>query len=265
MAFPVEGWHGSAAVTLRQSAEGLLSGDTCGPHTDAAQAQSQAVACLSLDIDGRDWAQVGTRDPVIGRLQDKYQGLRPILFHSPYEAAAGFIIGHRITIKQKQLLVRAMADELGDNVVISGQIFHAFPRPKSLLALSSFRSLSQQKIERLHSVAQAALDGMLDRDSLRSLPVDDALARLRTLPGIGPFFAEGILYRGAGVVDALTNDDLTQYAVQKAYQLTRPPDQAQLQEISASWKPYRMWAEVLLHIWLRREVGVPSRRTFKRA
>ena len=263
IAFPVEGWQGSAAVVLRQSADGLITGETFGPDSLAAKAQSQALACLSLDIDGTGWPHVGSRDPVIGRLQEKYRSLRPILFHSPYEAAAGFIIGHRITIKQKQLLVKAMADELGDKLEINGQLYPAFPLPQSLLSLSSFKSLSTQKIDRLHGIARAALDGLLDRDMLRSLPIEDALTRLKTLPGIGPFFAEGILHRGAGVVDELTNDDLTQYAVQKAYGLPQPPDPAQMLEITAAWKPYRMWAEVLLHVWLRREVGLPPKRSFK--
>ncbi len=176
IAFPVEGWQGSAAVVLRQSADGLITGDVFGPDSLAAKAQSQALASLSLDIDGTGWPQVGARDPVIGSLQEKYQGLRPILFHSPYEAAAGFIIGHRITIKQKQLLVKAMADELGDRVDVSGQVYPAFPLPQSILELSSFHSLSPQKIDRLHGIARAALDGLLDRDALRSLSIDDALA-----------------------------------------------------------------------------------------
>ncbi len=71
------------------------------------------------------------------------------------------------------------------------------------------------------------------------------------------------MHRGAGVVDELTNDDLTQYAVQKAYGLPQLPDPEQMLEITTAWKPYRMWAEVLLHVWLRREVGLPPKRTFK--
>jgi DNA-3-methyladenine glycosylase II len=262
IAFPVEGWHGSSAVTLRQSANGRILGDVYGPAAITQKAQSQALAYLSLDIDGDGWPKVGDRDPVIAMLQERYVGLRPILFHSPYEAAAGFILGHRISIKQKQALMNDPARERGDKLEINGQPFYAFPRPQTLLTLDSFKGLSPQKIERLHGIAQAALDGLLDRAALRLLPLEEALARLQTLPGVGPFFAEGILYRGAGVVDELTNDDLTQFAVQRAYHLSEPPDAERLQSIAQAWKPYRMWAEVLLHVWLRREVGLPPRRTF---
>jgi DNA-3-methyladenine glycosylase II len=43
---------------------------------------------------------VGERDPVVGEVQHRYPGLRPVGFWSPYEAAAWTIIGHRIRITQ---------------------------------------------------------------------------------------------------------------------------------------------------------------------
>jgi DNA-3-methyladenine glycosylase II len=262
LAFPVEGWKGSAAVTLSQNAAGRVIGQVYGQDVIAEKAKQQALACLSLDIAAEDWPLVGHRDAVIGELQKKYRFLRPILFHSPYEAAAGFIIGHRTTIKQKQAMMKRMSDEIGEKIMIDGQVFHAFPDPQTLLTLTSYQGLGDLKIERLHGVAEAALNGELDRGRLLSQPVDQALARLRSISGIGPFFAQGILHRGAGLVDAVTDDDLTQYAVQAAYQLAKLPSHDQVLEIADLWKPFRMWTTVLLHVWLRREVGLPRKRTF---
>lgn len=260
MTFPVEGWQGSAAVILRQPAPDHIAGDVYGLTQNADKAWTQALAAFSLDIPGEAWPAVGKRDPIIGNLQAKYHFLRPTLFHSPFEAAAGFIIGHRITIKQKQALMQRMAKELGQPIAVNGATFYAFPDPHALLALPQYRGLSEQKLERLHGVAQAAVEGLLDRAYLRSLPIDQALAKLQTLAGVGAFFSQGILYRGAGVVNAITQDDLTFYAVQKAYQLADSPSPAKLQEIAEQWDPYRMWAVVLLHVWLRREVGLPKRK-----
>lgn len=101
MAFPVEGWQTSAAVALRQDERGAIIGEVhCAGGENMEQAWWQALAVLSLDCDGVGWPQVGQRDPVIGRLQDTCHFLRPVLFHSPYEAAAAFIISHRISMKQ---------------------------------------------------------------------------------------------------------------------------------------------------------------------
>ena len=260
MAFPVEGWQGSAAVTLRQAADGKIIGQVYGPAAISEKARSQALAALSLDVSAEEWPQVGRRDPVIGELQAKYAFLRPVLFHSPYEAAAGFIIGHRRSIRQKVEIMNHLAEDFGGKLEVDGQVWHAFPQPAGLLTLASYAGLNEQKVERLHFVARAALDGLLDRDFLRSLAIEDALAQLETLPGVGPFFAQGILHRGAGLVDDITRDDLTDYAIQKAYRLAEPPDQAKINEISRPWRPFRMWATVLLHIWVRREYGVPTGR-----
>jgi 3-methyladenine DNA glycosylase/8-oxoguanine DNA glycosylase len=264
IAFPVEGWQGSAAVSLRQREDGSIVGQVFGPPELSEKAREQALACLSLDIDAKAWPAVGQRDPVIGALQDKYHFVRPTLFHSPYEAAAGFIIGHRITIKQKNAIMQRMAAELGQKLDVDGQQFCAFPEPGVLLGLEQYQSLSTQKIERLHAIALAALDGWLDRAALRSLPITAALSRLETLPGVGPFFSQGILHRGAGLADDITRDDLTFFAIQSAYHLDQPPGEEQLLQITRDWQPFRMWATVLLHIWVRREIGVPPRRTLSK-
>jgi len=264
MAFPVEGWKGSAAVALQQKTDGSILGEVFGGSGISAQAEEQALAVLSLDIAAEEWPDVGKRDPIIGELQNKYHFVRPILFHSPYEAAAGFIIGHRITIKQKNAIMSRMAQELGSRLEVSGQAFHAFPEPGVLLGLAGFQGLSQQKIERLHAIALAALDGLLDRRNLRSVPIGEALSKLETLPGIGPFFSQGILHRGAGLVDEVTQDDLTEYAIRMAYKLGEAPEKSQLDLITRGWQPFRMWTTVLLHIWVRREIGVPARRTFSK-
>ena len=129
-AFPVEGWKGSAAVTVQQEANGRIIGHVYGADEIAEKAKSQALAALSLDIAAEDWPQVGKRDPVIGELQLKYNFLRPNLFHSPYEAAAGFIIGHRRSIRQKADVMKDLAEEFGEKLVVEGQVFHAFPEPR---------------------------------------------------------------------------------------------------------------------------------------
>ena len=62
----------------------------------------------------------------------------------------------------------------------------------------SFPGLFARKIEYLHGVAEAAVQGRLDAARLRQLAREDALEELKRLPGIGHFSAELILVRGAG-------------------------------------------------------------------
>ena len=256
LSFPVEGWRTSAAVIMSQDKE-IIRGEVHGAGEDAAKAWQQALAVLSLDSDGTGWPEIGQQDPVIGHLQHSYHYLRPVLFHSPYEAAAAFIIGHRISIQQGRTIRQAMAREIGEKLQLGETSLYAFPRPQVLLQLESFKGLSAEKMQRLQGIAQAALDGLLDRTYLRSLPAEEAIAKIRSLYGIGEFFAQGIVLRGAGFVDEVTDDDVTKEAVQLAYNLPELPDQLAVLKIAENWRPYRMWANVLLHVWLRREAGGP--------
>jgi DNA-3-methyladenine glycosylase II len=260
MTFPVEGWGGSAAVVVRQADDGAVEGSVVTTGTAAPDhAWAQVLATLSLDVDGAGFPEVGARDPVIGGLQARYGWLRPVCFHSPYEAAVNFVVGQRISMRQARSLRVRLADELGEPLELAGQVVHAFPRPERLAALEAFPGLPDEKLSRLRGIAQAAADGLLDRDRLRALPVSEALAKLQLLRGVGPFASQGILHRGAGLVDAVTDDEVTREAVMVAYRLPHQPTHSDVLAIADAWRPFRMWATVLLHIWLRREQGGPTR------
>lgn len=257
MAFPDEGWKHSAAVQLRQRADGGIEGTVHGDG-DPDAAWRQALAVLSLDVDGGGYPAVGDRDPVIGALQREHSFLRPVLFHSPYEAACAFVIGHRMRIVQGRAIRARMAAEHGESFTVAGATIHAFPAPQRLLAVTTIDGVADEKVSRLHGIARAALDGRLDRVRLRSLPVDEALADVRQLRGIGEFFAAGIVLRGAGIVDATTFDGITRAGVRRFYHLDEEPSETRMAEITAPWRPYRMWCSVLVHASERRNRANPQ-------
>ena len=146
----------------------------------------QAARSLSVDQDGTDWPAVGQRDPVIGRLQQAHNYLRPVCFYSAYEAATSFVIGQRIAMRQSARIKAALSDELGDRPTVGGRAYAAFPRPERLLEIEEVRGLSESKTRWVRGLAQAAIDGLLDTEALRALPREECLAKLRELPGVGP-------------------------------------------------------------------------------
>ncbi len=113
---------------------------------------------------------------------------------------------------------------------------------------------------RLHGVARAALDGVLDRARLRALPVARRSRRCLELRGVGPFSAQGIVFRGAGVVDEVTDEPVSRRAVQRLYRMDHPLDHPGMLRVAEAWRPFRMWALVLLHVWIRDQGVGPSAR-----
>lgn len=252
-AFVPEGSREAVGVSLKPAGDRRIVGEVSG-GTDTETVKEQVERILSLDVDGGDFPEVGERDPVVGRLQQHYPGLRPVGFFSPYEAAAWALIGHRVRIVQAAKTKQRMARQLGEEVVIDGDSFYAFPAPEELRELTSFPGLWEDKVRNLREMAESAAEGYLYASRLRSLPVAEALDELKKLRGVGDFSAELILLRGAGEPDHLsTSEPRLRRAVAMAYDMDHEPDSRELEEISDRWRPYRTWVTLLLRTMLEDE------------
>jgi DNA-3-methyladenine glycosylase II len=261
MAFPVEprmaaggAWAHSAIVELSQAERNGTVRARIASDGDEAAALVQAARCMSLDHDGTGWPEVGRRDPVMGDLQARYEDLRPVCFYSAYEAATSFVIGQRIARTQAARIKARLSEQAGDELELDGARFRAFPRPERLLEVEAVDGLAAEKVRRLHGLAEAALDGRLHTERLRRLPPEQALAELRDLRGVGEFTAQGILLRGCGLVDELPDDALSDEVLGAMYadDLAQGRTRADIVE---RWRPYRMWATVLLRVGWGRGIG----------
>ena len=261
MSFPLESWAGSAAVELSQPGTGQLLGRTDVAPSALEAVKRQAARSLSIDHDGSGWPDVGERDPVVGRWQKQFGYLRPVCFYSAYEAATSFVIGQRISMRQGARIKERLRAEAGDRPTVDTHVYRAFPGPQRLVDRAEIPGVNAKKVEWLHGLARAALDGRLDTETLRNMPYDDALAALRELPGIGPWTAEGILLRGCGKADELpSNDAVTLRAVAALYGRNSVTNE-DLHQMAESWRPYRMWTVVLLRVAWNREFGRTSYRS----
>ncbi|MGA9598538.1 MAG: DNA-3-methyladenine glycosylase 2 family protein [Acidimicrobiia bacterium] len=199
---------------------------------------------LSLDVDARGFDDVGDRDPIAGSILADFPGLRPVCFWTPYEAAVWGVISQRSSRVTASRVKKHMARELGDRIGDG----YAFPGPSRLEQLESFPGLPQVKIERLRAVAGAALAGRLDSRRLRSSGVEETLARLREIEGVGPFTAELILVRGAGHPDVFPRHEHRLHrAMRSAYGLTDASVNT-LAVRAEHWSPYRSWVSFLFRV-----------------
>jgi DNA-3-methyladenine glycosylase II len=253
LAFAVDGGVGYAGVVLRQlEPDGTVEASVqVAGGADADAAMAQAARIVSLDHDGKEFLEVGERDPVIGELQRLHPGQRPVLFHSPYEAAAWAIISARRPAAQSARVRQAIAEAHGATFDLAGQTLHAFPQPDPLARLpDDTPGLNAQKIERLRGVAEAALRGDLEVPRLHELGPDRAFEEVQKLKGLGPFYAGLVVLRASGFADAMLamNEPRVLARAGELYGLDGPPSLEEFAVLAEKWRPFRTWAMVLIRV-----------------
>jgi DNA-3-methyladenine glycosylase II len=182
-------------------------------------------------------------DPVLARIIDARPTFDPQewMAELPTMDLFGALL---FQVTGQQLSVAATRRTLGRIEVLFGG---HLPSPAELLGVppESLRQagLSWRKVATLRELAEQLSDGRLDPEALRKLSDDDVIAALTTVPGIGPWTAQGALVLALRRQDVVLPGDLAlRKAIQRAYELDHRPSQAEVLAIAEKWRPYRSLA-----------------------
>lgn len=239
LAFVTDDWN-AAFVSLRRTGHRVVGSAVDG----SGDVRDQVERMLSLDLDGTAFDRLD--DPVVGALRDRHPGLRPVLFSTPFEAACWSVLTQRTSMRQAKNLRRALCTRAGHRFELDGHEWWTFPPPAAIVRIRSLPGATSAQIERLKSVARAALDGRLDPGQLRRMTSDQALEQLQSIDGIGPFGSELIYLRGAGAPDHFPrNEPRLRARMTQLYDLNEPSVD-QLADIAERWAPFRSWASLLI-------------------
>lgn len=249
LAFCLEESWAPVAVRVSQDTRDVLDAEVlANPRRATHRTIATNIArILALDTDATGLREVARRDAVVAQLLVRFAGLRPVLFPTPYEAAARAIIGHRLGVAQAAAAYQRIASDHGDPLESETGSAHAFPAPAALAQLLGVRGLSDRKVDQLRRLGELATDGRFSTQRLRGMQRSEALEHVTQIPGIGPFSAELILIRGVGDPDTfpLTEPRLHR-AMTQAYHLGPDPDEQTLTDLAERWRPYRSWVGLML-------------------
>ncbi len=177
---------------------------------------------------------------MLGEVQRRHPGLRPVLFATPWEALCWALIGHRISMVQASRLKDRVRDRYGPQV--EGR--RAFPAAAALLELDAAQAgLPAVKAERLRALAARGVAGELEPDALAAMAPAEALAWLERSPGIGPWSSAFCLIRGVGFPDLLPAGERRLDAAVAAAYGGAPAD-----SVTEGWAPFRAWAAFLFRV-----------------
>jgi AraC family transcriptional regulator of adaptative response / DNA-3-methyladenine glycosylase II len=201
---------------------------------------------------GADIETIGahlSRDPFLAPLLARRPGLRAPGGWEGFELAVRAILGQQITVVAARRLagqlVALCGEALPDGEHLPEGLARAFPSPERVVA-ADLGALGMPGARRaaLKALAEAALaDPRLFRPSGS---VEEAIARLRAIRGVGEWTAQYIALRALRETDAFPASDmgLLRGATPEAGARPTPTDLLQRAE---PWRPWRAYAAQ--HLW----------------
>jgi DNA-3-methyladenine glycosylase II len=168
-------------------------------------ARARIVWMLGTEIDIGPWEARTRAFPWLHRLAIRLQGLRPPRYPSIWEAACNAIVFQQISLLAAGAIMQRLVLRYSPGVRHGETVLYPFPSAASIASASEddlrALGLSRQKAAYVRAVARVADAGTLDAAQLRALPLEEAVATLRALPGIGAWSAAVVLLRGCGRLD----------------------------------------------------------------
>ena len=190
-----------------------------------------------------------TADPVLAPLVAARPGIRVPGAWDGFELAVRAIIGQQIAVPAATRLLGRLVRVHGDPVAgagpASGDLTHVFPAPACLAGADLCRlGLPRQRAKALNALAAAVVADPLILGPRRSL--EEAIAQLRSLPGVGDWTAQYIAMRELREADAFPASDVGLLRAMTGPDGRRPTP-GELAAHAERWRPWRAYAAA--HLW----------------
>lgn len=186
-------------------------------------------------------------DPLLASRIDAAPGLRVPGAFDAFELAVRAVLGQQVSVAGATTLSGRLVRQFGDPAETPfAQVSHHFPRA-GMLACAAAADIAgigipQTRAQTIQHLAQFAAPGGLQLPP--GMTLDDAIARLKTVRGIGDWTAHYIALRALRFPDAFPAGDL---GLQKAAAGTSERlTEKQLAARAATWSPWRGYAALAL-------------------
>lgn len=199
----------------------------------AIDAGARVARMFDAAADSRAIAARLGRDPMLRPLLARHHGIRVPGGWDPFEIVIRAIVGQQISVAAARSIVGSIAEKCGERTF--GSL--SFPTAERIVSSKLELGMPRRRLESIRAVSAAVASGSFALEKRGTL--EETLAALEELPGIGPWSASYIAMRGLGETDAFPAGDLIlrRNAGLNERELTRRAER---------WRPYRAYAAMLL-------------------
>ncbi len=207
---------------------------------------------------GADVLTIGAhlaRDPLLAPLIAGRPGLRAPGGWDGFELAVRAVLGQQVTVEAGRRLAGRLVEICGAEIPADQRtdpaLTHAFPTAAQVAAADlSPMGMPGARKRALTAVAQAALADPALFEPQGS--VEETVARLRAIPGIGEWTAQYIALRAVRETDAFPASDVG--LLRGAARDGIRPSPTDLLGLAEPWRPWRAYAAQ--HLWMADGAGV---------
>ncbi len=202
---------------------------------------------------GADIETIGAHlssDPLLAPLVARRPGLRAPGSWDGFELAVRAVLGQQVTVAAARRLagqlVALSGEALPNDSLDHARLSHAFPTPERLAAadLGAIGMPAARRATLRALAAAAAADPHLFRPFGT---VEEAIVRLRAIPGVGEWTAQYIALRALRETDAFPASDIGLLRGAALIDGTTRPTPSGLLDRAEPWRPWRAYAAQ--HLW----------------
>lgn len=207
---------------------------------------------FDLATDLKPFYAMASKDPLLKTLTKKYFGYRIVGQPDLFESLVWAVLGQQINVQFAYTLKKRLVENFGERLVWQGVDYFLFPTPGRLCMLHDSDLLpfqfSRQKSRYVLTLAHAFASGVLSKEKLIGLPLDEARAQLMQLKGVGNWTANYALMKSFRYPQALPLEDAALHnAIKKLLALRQKPTLPQIKKIFARYRGWEAYAT--LYLW----------------
>jgi AraC family transcriptional regulator, regulatory protein of adaptative response / DNA-3-methyladenine glycosylase II len=233
---------GSPALLRVHARAGALEVDTPAPLDASTRARLERL--FDTRTDPRRIRRALERDLRLRRVMERLPGLRVPGAWDPFEVAVRAVIGQQISVAAAVTVARRLVEAFGPPwPELPGGSWRGFPSPE-VLASAPLEDVPGLRLRApvVRALAAAVSSGALRLDGSR--PLEEVVAALCAIRGIGPWTASIVALRALGDPDALPAADLgLRRALGRKGLLASARD---VERRAERWRPWRGYATLWL-------------------
>ena len=222
-----------------------------GPPVSEAKLFAYISNWFDLDRDLAGFYIMAQKEPLLKDLVVRYVGLRLVAIEDLFEALCWTIIGQQINLAFAYKLKRALVENYGSFLPHDDLRLYIFPTPEELCHVRHEDLLalqfSRQKASYILSLAETFRQKAMVKEDLQRATMDEAIAELSSLYGIGPWAANYVAMRCLRFANAFPMGDAgLQNAIRDQLGLVAKPTVDQLKQLSEAWSGWQSYATLFL-------------------